>query len=264
MRNVLEINNLTVNIGDKRVIDNVSLELFPAKITAVVGESGSGKTMTSLAVLDLLPRTAVKTEGKVIFGGRDIFDLTEREKRDIRGNKIAMVFQEPFTSLNPVMLVGRQITEILSAHKNLSVKDIRDKLRKLLGMVSLSESTARSYPHELSGGMRQRVMLAMALSCDPEVLILDEPTTALDVSVQKEILDIIRDIQSRRKLATLFITHDFSIVNMIADDVYVMKDGSIIERGLKNDILRDPKEAYTRHLIDCIPKLGDARSRLPG
>jgi ABC-type glutathione transport system ATPase component len=260
---ILEIQELTVSISSRKVIDRVSLSLEHGKVVSLVGESGSGKTLTALAVLDLLPRPAVREEGKMLYRGRDIFGLTDREKRRVRGNNIAMVFQEPFTALNPVMRAGTQIEEAIAAHTDLSSKDITAKTGELLERVELSRDAALRYPHELSGGMRQRVVLAMALSCDPEVLILDEPTTALDVSVQKQMLDLIKNIQSRRGLSILFITHDFSIVNTIADEVCVMKEGKIVEKGEKDNVLKDPQHSYTKKLIECIPRLGDTRERLP-
>ncbi|MFC1548976.1 ABC transporter ATP-binding protein [Candidatus Omnitrophota bacterium] len=260
---VLEIQDLTVSIGARRVIDNVSLSLEHGKVVSLVGESGSGKTLTALATLDLLPGTAVREKGKVLYKGQDIFDLAHEDLRRIRGKDIAMVFQEPFTALNPVMRAGIQINEAIAAHTDLSGKEIIGRTRELLEMVKLSPEMALRYPHELSGGMRQRIVLAMALSCGPEVLILDEPTTALDVSVQKQMLDLVKDIQRQRDLSILFITHDFSIVNTIADEVCVMKQGGLVEKGEREDILQRPQHPYTKQLIECIPRLGDERERLP-
>lgn len=261
--NVLKIDGLTVSIGDRYVIDSVSLDLRKGEVMALVGESGSGKTMTALAILDLLPRTARREKGRIFLRGRDIALLSEKEKRKIRGKDIAMVFQEPFTFLNPVMRSGRQIAEVLTAHTSLAAVDIRKKVTELLRKVKLPDAVKSAYPHELSGGMRQRVGLAMALACGPEVLILDEPTTALDVSIQKEILDLIRQLQREKEFAALFITHDFSVVEMIADKVAVMKNGRVVESGLKDAVLRSPGHAYTRQLIECVPRIGDKRKRLP-
>ncbi len=263
MENILKIKDLTVTIGGKEVLSDVDLTLLPGKISAIVGESGSGKTMMSLAILDLLPDVAARISGEILFRGKNIFDMDNKEKQNMRGNSISMVFQEPFTALNPVMRVGEQITETIAAHKIISEEKIQGCLKGLLKMVKLSEDIASCYPHELSGGMRQRIMLAIALSCDPEILILDEPTTALDVSVQKEILDLVMGIQKERCFSILFITHDFSIVNMVADEVHVMKNGRVIEKGAKEIIFKSSENEYTRHLIDCIPKLGDERERLP-
>jgi ABC-type glutathione transport system ATPase component len=263
MDSVLEVHNLTVTIASRRVIDGVSFSLEKGKVTALVGESGSGKTMTALALLNLLPERAVIKSGKVDFRGKDILKLSKDELRGIRGKYISMVFQEPFTSLNPLLKAGEQISETIAAHEKISPEELNRRVGELLLVVKLEADVAGRYPHELSGGMRQRVMLAMALSCSPEVIILDEPTTALDVSVQKHVLDLVRDIQRERHLAALFITHDLSVVNTIADKVCVMKDGKIVESGSKDEVLKAPKHAYTKHLLDCIPRLGDKRRRLP-
>ena len=262
-KKVLEINNLTVTIGAKRVIDGVSFDLHPGRVLALVGESGSGKTLTALSILDLLPEAAVREEGEIKFRGKNIFALKPGEMRKIRGNDIAMVFQEPFTALNPVMRVGDQISEVIVAHKDHSVHRTAERVKELLDMVRLSPEIIFCYPHELSGGMQQRVILAMALACDPDILILDEPTTALDVSIQKEILDLIKRIQEGGKFGILFITHDFSVVNMVADEICVMRQGLIVERGAKEEVLKDSRDQYTRKLISCIPILGDRRERLP-
>ncbi|MBD3426338.1 MAG: ATP-binding cassette domain-containing protein [Candidatus Omnitrophica bacterium] len=260
---LLEVKDLTVSIGKRHVINDVSFSLRKGRILSLVGESGSGKTLTSLAVLDLLPETAVRQGGEVLYRGSDIYRMQKEKVRQLRGNDIAMVFQEPFTALNPVLTVGDQIRETILAHRKRPKAGGNVLVKELMEMVRLSPEVETHYPHELSGGMRQRIVLAMALSCDPDVLMLDEPTTALDVSVQKEILDLVRDIQKKRDLAILFITHDFSIVNTISDEVCVMKQGEIVERGPKENILGDAQHPYTKKLIECIPRLGDKRSRLP-
>jgi ABC-type glutathione transport system ATPase component len=260
---VLVVKDLTVSIGGRRVIDDMSFDLHSGSILALVGESGSGKTLTALSILDLLPGTAIRERGEIIFRGRNIFDLKAEDIRKIRGNDIAMVFQEPFTALNPVMRVGDQISEAIVVHKKYAGSQVTERVKELLDMVKLSPETVLRYPHELSGGMRQRVILAMALSCDPNVLILDEPTTALDVSIQKQILDLIKRIQEENKFGILFITHDFSVVNMIADEACVMRQGSVVERGTKEEVLKHPHARYTQQLISCIPRLGDRRERLP-
>ncbi|MFH1552209.1 MAG: ABC transporter ATP-binding protein [Candidatus Omnitrophota bacterium] len=263
MNAVLEVKDLVVTIGARRVIDNISFDLHPGRVTTLIGESGSGKTLAALSILDLLPGSAVRERGTVTFRGKNIFDLKVEEKRRIRGSEIAMVFQEPFTALNPVMRVGDQVSEALIVHKKCSRAQVAGRVEELLCMVKLAPGTALRYPHELSGGMRQRVILAMALSCDPQVLILDEPTTALDVSIQKQMLDLINNIQKERHFAILFITHDFSVVNTVADEVCVMKRGLIVERGPAQEVLKAPRHQYTKKLIDCIPRLGDKRERLP-
>ena len=260
---ILEVKKLTVTSGERLIINDISFDLYSGEVLALVGESGSGKTLSALSVLDLLPSGVMRQGGEVNFKEKNIFTLKKEELRDVRGNDIAMVFQEPFTALNPVMRVGVQISEAIIAHRKYPESQVTDRVKELLGMVRLPLSIVKSYPHELSGGMRQRLILAMALACNPEVLILDEPTTALDVSIQKEILDLIKRIQQERKFAILFITHDFSVVNMVADKVCVMREGLIVEKGFKEDVLKTPEHPYTRTLIECIPKLGDKRERLP-
>jgi len=262
-KKILEISDLTVSFGTRRVIDNVSFSLYSGEVLALVGESGSGKTLTALSILDLLPRAAALEKGKILFNGKNVLDLDHEEIRDIRGNEIAMVFQEPFTALNPVMRAGDQIMEVMSAHDAGLKSGRKERMKELLHAVKLPAEISSHYPHELSGGMRQRVILAMALSCDPSVLILDEPTTALDVSIQKHVLDLIKQIQKERCLTILFITHDFSIVNMIADRVCVMRNGRILEKDGKEEVFTNPVNPYTRQLIACIPRLGDKRERLP-
>ncbi len=263
MDTMLEIKDLTVSIGKRRVIDNVSISLERGMTTALVGESGSGKTLTALSTLDLLPEAAVKEKGEIWVKGENIFNFSADRMRRTRGKEIGMVFQEPFTALNPVMRIGEQISEAMLAHGTRTVSGARERLMELLGAVRLHHGIASRYPHELSGGMRQRAVLAMAISCSPDVLILDEPTTALDVSIQKEILDLIKKLQKELEFSILFITHDFSVVRMISDEVCVMKEGAVVEKRITGDILRDPRHEYTRRLIGCIPRLGDTRGRLP-
>jgi ABC-type glutathione transport system ATPase component len=260
---LLEIKDLTVSIGKRRVIDNVNISLERGMTTALVGESGSGKTLTALSALDLLPVTAVKEKGGVWVKGENIFSFSPDRMRRTRGKEIAMVFQEPFTALNPVMRIGEQISEAMLAHGTHDVPGAKERLRELFEAVRLHQGIAARYPHELSGGMRQRAVLAMAISCSPDVLILDEPTTALDVSIQKEMLDLIKKLQRELKFSILFITHDFSIVRVISDEVCVMREGAVVEKRRTEGILRDPRHEYTRRLIGCIPRLGDTRRRLP-
>ena len=258
---ILRFENLIVSFGEKRVIDNLSFPLNPGKITAFVGESGSGKTMTALSIMNLLPKEADR-RGKIFFKGQNVFELKGNELRKLRGSGIAMVFQEPFTALNPVMKVGAQIEEAVHAHNIVPKKDAASYIRNLLGTVKLPADIVSAYPHELSGGEGQRIMIAIALSCNPEILILDEPTTALDVITQKYVLDLVKEIQKKKNLTMIFITHDFSIVNFIADYVCVMKNGVLMEYGEKDKILKNPADDYTKKLIACVPKLGDKRKRL--
>lgn len=263
MEPILKVKELTVSIGAKRVMDGVSLCLTKGEVTALLGESGSGKTMTALALIRLLPEVCKVNSGSIELDGTDMMSLTDKQMRSLRGGRISMVFQEPFTALNPVIRIGEQIKEVLVAH-SVTKGSLREaRVKELLDMVKLPGDICSRYPHEISGGQRQRAMLAMAMAARPEVLILDEPTTALDVSVQKHILDIIIDLQKREHFAVLFITHDFSVANLIADNVYVMKEGKVLESGLKEKVLASPHHPYTKQLIECIPRLGDTRSRLP-
>jgi len=259
---ILEIKDLTLRIGGKSVVKNVNFNLTAGRVMALVGESGSGKTLTAQSTLKLFPR-AFTAEGSIIFKGKNLFELNEEEIRKIRGCDISIVPQEPATSMNPVTRVGEQIAEGIHAHRKKTKREVKRRVLELLEIVKLDAQTFLNYPHELSGGARQRVMLAMALALNPEVLILDEATTALDVSIQKEIIEFIKDIQKKRNLAILFVTHDFSIVNMIAHNVCVMKEGIIVENGTKEAVLHNPQNEYTRKLIACVPKLADTRRRLP-
>ena len=263
METILEIKDLTVSFGGKRVLTDVGFSIYPGEIMALVGESGSGKTITALSVLNLLPPSALRESGTVLFKGNDILKADLEKIRSIRGRDIAMVFQEPFTALNPVIRISAQLKEAIVTHKACPKGNIDARIKELLSTVKLTPEALSVYPHELSGGMRQRVMLAMALSCDPTLLILDEPTTALDVSIQKHILELIKNIQQEKKISILFVSHDFSVVNMIADRVCVMKEGSIVECGEKKEVLHSPKHEYTRKLVASIPRLGDKRQRLP-
>ncbi|MBL7073227.1 MAG: ABC transporter ATP-binding protein [Candidatus Omnitrophica bacterium] len=259
---ILEIKDLTLRIGGKCIVKNVSFKLTAGRVMALVGESGSGKTLTAQSILKLFP-PRIYAEGSITFKGKNLFELDKEEIRKIRGCDISIVPQEPATSMNPVTRVGEQIAEGIRQHQERSKPDIKQRVLELLRMVKLDEGTFSSYPHELSGGARQRVLLAMALVLDPEVLILDEATTALDVSIQKDIIELIMNIQKERNLAILFITHDFSIVNLIAHNVCVMRKGVIVENGTKESVLHNPQNEYTRRLIACVPKLGDTRRRLP-
>jgi len=263
MGKILEIRSLSIDINGRKVVDDLSFSVSNGEVVAIVGESGSGKTMTALAMLGLLPREAVIKHGDMIFQGESLLKKNNEEMRDIRGKKIGMVFQEPFSSLNPVMPVGVQIGETLLAHHICRAREVKACVASLLADVKLPEKCETKYPHELSGGMRQRVMLAIALSCDPELLILDEPTTALDVMLQKHILDTIKHIQREREIATVFVTHDLSLVKMLADQIVVMRSGRMVETGSRDEVLKTPKKKYTQHLIGCIPLLGDKRKRLP-
>jgi peptide/nickel transport system ATP-binding protein len=235
----------------------VSLQVAPNEILCVVGESGSGKSMMANAIMRLLPNEVAIDDGRMLFEGRDLCATSTAEMRAVRGAGIAMIFQEPMTALNPLRTIGDQIGEMFSIHTSLSKADIKAKVLARLADVHITDpaAAAKAYPHELSGGQRQRAMIAMALALDPKLLIADEPTTALDVTTQAQILKLIRDLQQRRKTAVLFITHDFGVVADIADRVVVMQHGVIVEQGSASAVLNAPQHAYTRQLIAAVPPL---------
>ncbi len=255
---LLEIDDLCVDFrlpdGDVAAVKQVSLHLAAGETLALVGESGSGKSVTSTAILRLLPELA-RTRGAIRFHGEDLLAVPNRRMRELRGNRIATVFQEPMTSLNPLHRIGDQIKEVLRLHRGLRGAEARAKVIDLLEQVGIPEPERHmaSYPHELSGGQRQRVMIAMALACEPEVLIADEPTTALDVTVQAQILALLKDLQQRYGMAILFITHDLGIVRHFADRVCVMRHGELLEQGATAELFATPRHAYTRALIDAEP-----------
>jgi microcin C transport system ATP-binding protein len=238
-------------------VDRVSFDIAPRETVALVGESGSGKSVTALSVLKLLPYpSAHHPSGRILFKGQDLLAMSEHEIRNVRGNDITMVFQEPMTSLNPLHTIERQIAEVLGIHHGLTGMAARKRVIELLSEVGIPEPETRihSYPHQLSGGQRQRVMIALALANEPELFIADEPTTALDVTVQAQILKLLKDLQARRGMAMLFITHDLGIVRKIADRVCVMRGGKIVEKGTRDEIFSAPKHPYTRALIAAEPK----------
>jgi peptide/nickel transport system ATP-binding protein len=251
--------------GLARAVDGVSYEIRAGRTLAVVGESGSGKSVTALSILRLIPSPpGVHAGGHIFSEGKDLTTLSEAELRDIRGNKIAMIFQEPMTSLNPVFTVGDQIGESLRLHKGLSRAQAREQAIALLREVKIPSPEARidEHPHQLSGGMRQRVMIAMALACSPKLLIADEPTTALDVTVQAQILDLMRELQARSGTAILFITHDLGVVAEMADDVVVMYAGKVVERADVQTLFDTPTHPYTQGLFRSMPALDGQRGPL--
>lgn len=240
------------------LVNNVSFTLEAGKTTCVVGESGSGKSLTALSIMGLLSQQLQLTSGKVLFndkesGVQDIALLSDKALQKIRGAKIAMIFQEPMTSLNPVLTVGYQIGESLTMHLGLKGEALKAKIATLLEMVGISSNRAGSYPDELSGGQRQRVMIAMSIACEPRLLIADEPTTALDVTVQAQILKLLDELKTRMNMGMLFITHDFGVVADIADNVVVMFRGEIVEAGSKEQVLSNPQHPYTKALLACVP-----------
>ncbi|WP_321323420.1 dipeptide ABC transporter ATP-binding protein [Thiomicrorhabdus sp.] len=254
---VLSVSNLVLNIGDNRLIDDISFEIKPAEIFALVGESGSGKSLTSLAIMRLLPEVITVDSGNIALQNQNLFDLPEYKMQKIRGKQVAMIFQEPMTSLNPVMKVGDQVAEVLRLHLGLNSKQARVKVVSLFEEVGIPQPNERFdwYPHQLSGGQKQRVMIAMALACEPDLLIADEPTTALDVTIQAQVLNLLKDIRDKRGLAILFITHDMGVVYEMADTVAVMKQGKILEQAEKEIFFNNAKHPYTQKLLqDAVPK----------
>lgn len=267
-QNLLEVENLVVSFGrpgrQVSVVKDVSFSIGRGKTVALVGESGSGKTVTSLSIIGLVGKssTGLTTSGAIRFAlpnakVTDILQLDRTGTRTLQGNEIAMIFQEPMTSLNPVLRVGEQIAEVLTRHKNLKWREAWAEAEHLLNKVGIPDAKrrARAYPHELSGGMRQRVMIAMALSCNPSLLIADEPTTALDATIQAQILDLIAEMKGEYGSSVLFITHDLGVVREIADSIIVMYAGRTVEEGPTAELLRNPLHPYTRGLIDCVPRM---------
>jgi peptide/nickel transport system ATP-binding protein len=255
MTDILKIADLSItpkNNNQRLLVKNVSLTLSAGKTTCIVGESGSGKSLTALSVMGLLS-SQLRAQGSINFQSQELTKLDNKALQSIRGAKIGMIFQEPMTSLNPVLTVGYQIGETLTAHLGLKGAALKDKIAALLTQVGIPPERANSYPDELSGGQRQRVMIAMSIACEPLLLIADEPTTALDVTVQAQILKLLDELKTRMNMAMLFITHDFGVVADIADDVIVMFRGEIVETGSKQQILSKPKHPYTKALLACVP-----------
>jgi peptide/nickel transport system ATP-binding protein len=272
--NLLSIQNLTVNFstldGVINAIEAVNINITNGEVVAIVGESGSGKSVTAMSILQLHPKAITKfVSGKVLFNSNngfiDLLNSTNAYLQNVRGNEIAMIFQEPMTALNPVMRCGEQVAESLIEHQNLSEKDAKQKVINLFTEVQLPEpeKTFLKYPHELSGGQKQRVMIAMAMCCNPKLLICDEPTTALDVTVQKNILQLIKSLQKEKNMGVLFISHDLGLVKEIADKIVVMYKGKIVEQGAAENILTQPKHPYTKALLACRPILYPKGTRLP-
>ncbi|WP_312402612.1 ABC transporter ATP-binding protein [Rhizobium sp.] len=256
---LLSVENLSVEFGSSRVVDDLSFAVEAGKTVAVVGESGSGKSVTSLSTMRLADMMGAKyATGRILFNDKDLLKASQKEMRSIRGKEIAMIFQEPMTSLNPVFTIGDQICEVLMLHEKLGKSAALAEAQRLLDMVRLPDSgqLLHRFPHQLSGGMRQRVMIAMALACRPKLLIADEPTTALDVTIQAQILNIMRDLQKTLGMGMVFITHDMGVVAEMADHVVVMWKGRKVEEGPVNEIFANPQHPYTRTLLSAVPKLG--------
>ena len=253
------------SMGEIAAVDGVDLDVPRGRTLGIVGESGCGKSMLSLSVMRLVPPPGRIAAGRVLLEGRNLLDLSAAEMRDVRGSRVAMIFQEPMTSLNPVHTIGWQITEAMRAHdKRASARELRDRAIAALQRVRIPSPERRfdDYPHQLSGGMRQRVMIAMALACKPSLLIADEPTTALDVTVQAQILDLLRELQAETGMAIILITHDLGVVAEMADEVAVMYAGRVAERASAAEIFADPQHPYTLGLLGSIPRLDEDRARL--
>ena len=252
--------------GVAKAVDGVSFDVYAGETLGIVGESGCGKTVTSLSILGLLPQPPAKIEdgSSIRFGDEELIGCPERRMRALRGNEISMIFQEPMSSLNPVYSVGSQISEALRLHRRMDRKSARAETVRLLSEVGIAEPERRvdEYPHQLSGGMRQRVMIAMALSCEPKLLIADEPTTALDVTIQAQILELLADLRARHGMAVLLITHDLGVVAEVCDRVVVMYAGQVVETGSVHEIFADPRHPYTRGLLDSLPSVDDPGQRL--
>jgi ABC-type glutathione transport system ATPase component len=265
---VLSVQNLTTSfrVGDewKSVVRNISFDVAPRETVAIVGESGSGKSVTSLSIMRLLPKNSSRIEGKVFLSGRELLRLPEEQMRHVRGNEISMIFQEPMTSLNPIFPIGKQIAEALTVHKDITKAEAKAEVVRLLEKVRIPNAKNRfdEYPHQFSGGMRQRVMIAMALASKPKLLIADEPTTALDVTIQGQILDLIKVLQEEEGMSVLFITHDMGVVAEVADRTIVMYRGEAVETGSTGDIFHRGKHPYTRALLSAVPKLGSMSGRV--
>jgi ABC-type dipeptide/oligopeptide/nickel transport system ATPase component len=268
MSALLRVENLAIQFGPPsdplKAVDGISFAMAAGETLAVVGESGSGKSVTALALTRLLASPPARyVSGKIEFEGRDVLRLPDSELRHLRGKQIAYIFQEPGSSLNPVFTIGYQIREAIELHRP-DVRDVTAEIVRALDRVGIRDAAARldDYPHQLSGGMQQRVMIAMALACEPKLLVADEPTTALDVTIQKQIMDLLKELKGTSNMAIMLITHNFGLVAGFADRVAVMFRGKIVESGETAEILRNPQHAYTRALIECVPKLGQKQHRL--
>lgn len=270
MQDLLTIENLKIEFETQKgivsAVDGINLTVKKGETLCIVGESGCGKSVTSLAVMQLLNTPPARyTDGRIIFNGEDLLKKTEKEMCDIRGYKIAMIFQEPMTALNPVYTIGRQIIETIRRHNSAITKqDAQKRAEELLELVGIREPERRmkEYPHQLSGGMRQRVMIAIALSCDPELLIADEPTTALDVTIQAQILNLLKKLRRELNMTIILITHDLGVVAQMADRVSVMYGGTVVEESGVQDFFANPRHPYTKALLECIPRLDIPRNTL--
>ena len=266
---LLNVNNLCVrtteNLQHQNLIDKISFNIKKNEIVALIGESGSGKSLTSLSILGLLEKNKFNISGEIIFDKKNLLNLDNNAMMEIRGSEISMIFQEPMSALNPTMKIGEQIFEVFKAHKNLSFERTTERIKRLIKKVKLDnvENLLDKYPHQISGGQKQRVMIVMALSCNPQLLIADEPTTALDVTIQKEIIEILKNLQKSEKLSILFISHDLRLISDISDKILIMKNGKIIEQGSNKNIINSPKENYTKALLSLIINYKKRLKKLP-
>ena len=261
---LLSIKNLTINVGDQIILSNVSFDLKKNEVLGLVGESGSGKSFTALSILDLINIKNLKTDGQIIFNGKELNELSSKEYQKIRGKEISIIFQEPMSSLNPSMKCGDQISEIIINHEKINKKIAKKKSIELIQKVQLKnpELVFEKYPFQLSGGQQQRVMIAIAIACKPKLLIADEPTTSLDSIVRNDIISLIKSLQNEYSMGVLFISHDLKLVSKFADNLIVLKEGIIIEKGVSSQIFNSPKEKYTQHLINSIPPKNNRPNRL--
>ena len=268
MKPVVQVKDLETTFflktGPFRAVNKISYSINQGETLGIVGESGCGKSVTSFSLMRLIERPGKVTHGEFLLNDKNILSLSDRQMEDVRGGKMAMIFQEPMTALNPVLTIGYQMDEQIQKHLNLSKKDSRDRAIEMLQLVGIPSASERyeSYPHQLSGGMRQRAMIAMALSCNPQFLIADEPTTALDVTIQAQILELFQSIQEKMKMSVQFITHDLGVISEVSDKVMVMYGGQMCETGNTQDILNSPRHPYTAALIESRPKMGHRVNRL--
>ncbi|MFK9092493.1 ABC transporter ATP-binding protein [Bacillus salipaludis] len=266
--NILEVNNLTTTFTSRRTsfnaVDGISFNVAKGETLGIVGESGCGKSVTSLSIMGLVKSPGKVTGKSINFDGVDLLNISKKEMRNLRGNEMSMIFQEPMTSLNPVFSIGNQIGESLRIHKKLKGSERKEKVIDLLKQVGIprADEIYDNYPHQLSGGMRQRVMIAMAMACDPKLIIADEPTTALDVTIQAQILELMKDLQEKKGMSMILITHDLGVVSEVCDRIIVMYAGKVVETGPVQEVLRSPEHPYTKGLLASLPKKGHNKNRL--
>lgn len=265
---ILEVNNLHTSFftdaGEVSAVNGISFNLEPGKTLGIVGESGSGKSVTAYSIMQILASTGKITDGEIKYKGEDITKWNKKQMQSFRGSKCSIIFQDPMTSLNPVYTVGNQLTEAIMLHTNKSKKEAREHAIEMLKLVGVNEpeSRVKQYPHELSGGMRQRVMIAMALACEPDILIADEPTTALDVTIQAQILELMQELQKKLGMAIIMVTHDLGVIASMCDEILVMYGGRVCERGSADDIFYRPAHEYTKGLLRSIPKADNMNEKL--